>query len=208
MRTSVSGQNVVRLDPSRGSLRPAVADIVIAMIVLVVVETMMFVGMVSAFLLTRAAAGGAWPPDGQPWFPWGETILNTAALLASGALVFRAGRAWRNPEARVGPLLLAAIALGAFFLFFQGVVWVGLIRGGLELTSSHHGWFFCLIVGMHAATAIGALAFLSFAWLRLRPFRDDVHPHGSLSSGTFSAARILWYFAVGTWPVLCLFLYL
>ena len=204
----MSGQNVVRLHPDRGVRRPFAADGVIAMLVLVIVETMMFVGMVSAFLLTRSAAGDAWPPDGQPWFPRGETTLNTAALLASGVLVFRAARAWRNPEARVGPLLIAAIALGAFFLFFQGVVWVGLIRDGLELTSSHHGNFFCLIVGMHAATTLGALIFLSLAWLRLKPFRDDVHPHGSLSSSTFSAARILWYFAVGTWPVLYLCLYL
>jgi hypothetical protein len=46
------------------------------------------------------------------------------------------------------------------------------------------------------------------AWLRLKPLRDDEEPRGSLSSGAFSAARILWYFVVGVWPVLYLCLYL
>ncbi len=203
----MSGPNVVRLHPKRVAREPEMAGTVVATCVLVVVEAMMFVGLVSAFLLTRAAAGAGWPPEGQPWFPWPETVLNSAALLASGALVFRASRAWRNPEARIGPQLLAAIALGAFYLFFQGVVWVGVIRRGLDLTPSHHGKFFCLIMGMHAATVLGGLIFLGFAWLRLQPLRDDVHPHGSLRSSTFMAARILWYFAVASWPAFYVSLY-
>lgn len=187
---------------------PVVAVPVIAVAVIVIAVALMLAGMVITFLLTRATAGDPWPPAGQPWFPAGETILNSAALLASGALVFRASLAWQNPESRIGPQLLAAISLGAFFLFFQGVVWLGAIQQGLDPTPSHHGKFFCLIMGMHAATVLGGLIFLGFAWLRLQPLRDDVPPHGSLQASTFKAARILWYFAVGSWPVLCLLLYL
>ncbi len=204
----MSGQNVILLDPDRRVRRPIVADGAVAMLVLVSVEAMMFAGLVSAFMLTRAAAGGAWPPAGQPWFPLEETAINTAALLVSGALVFLAARAWEKREARIGPLLLAAITLGAFFVFFQGVLWVALIRQGLTLTSSQHGNFFCLIVGMHGAHVLGALIFMGIVWLRLKPLRDDEEPRGSLSSSVFSAARTLWYFVVGVWPVLYLCLYL
>ncbi len=204
----MSGQNVIPLDPNRRARSAVVEDGAIAMLLFVIVEAMMFAGMVSAFMLTRAAAGGAWPPAGQPWFPLAETAINTAALLVSGALVFLAARAWEKREARTGPLLTAAIALGAFFVFFQGIAWVALIRQGLTLTSSHHGIFFCLTVGMHTANALGALIFMGFAWLRLKPLRDDEESRGSLGSSTFSAARILWYFVVGVWPVLYLCLYL
>ena len=205
----MSGQNVISLRPHRRARTIAIDLGMVAMLIIVAFEAMLFVGMVGAFMLTRSADGAVWPPPGQPWFPLGETAVNTAALFASGALVYRAARTWENPEARIGPLLLSAIALGGFFLFFQGVVWMNLLGQGLSLTSSHHGQFFCIIVGMHAAHIVGALAFLGFVWLRLKPFRDDDLPaRGALSSSAFSAARISWYFAVAIWPPLYLCLYL
>jgi heme/copper-type cytochrome/quinol oxidase subunit 3 len=61
---------------------------------------------------------------------------------------------------------------------------------------------------MHGAHVLGGLALLGVVWLRLEPVRYGGQPPGSLSSSTFSAVRILWYFGVGLWPVLCLSLYL
>jgi cytochrome c oxidase subunit 3 len=196
----MSGQNVVRLHPKQRARRAVDDDGAIAVLVFVIVEAMMFTGLVSAFMLTRAAADGTWPPTGLPRLPLAETAVNTAALLVSGGLVFLAARAWQKREARIGPLLLAATALGAFFVFFQGMEWVALIRQGLTLTSSQPVNFFSLIVGMIGAHALGALIFMGVAWLRLK--------RGSLSSSTFAATRILWYFVVGVWPVLYLCLYL
>lgn len=205
----MSGPNVISLQPHRRARRIAIDLGMVAMLVVVVCEAMLFVGLVCAFLLTRAVDGSAWPPPGQPWFPVGETALNTAALLAAGGLVYRAARSWENREARIAPLLLAAIVLGSFFLFFQGVVWWKLLADGLRVTSTNHGKFFCLIVGMHAGHTLAALAFLSVVWLRLKPFRDEeAPPRGPLRSSAFSAARIPLYFAVGVWPLLYLCLYL
>ncbi len=205
----MSGQNVISLGPHRRARRMAVDLGLVAMLMVVISEAMVFVGMIGAFMLTRASEAAIWPPPGQPWFPLGETILNSAALLASGGLVHRAARNWDNPDARIGPTLLAAMALGGFFLFFQGVVWAKLVAAGLDLTSSHHGKFFCIIVGMHAMHVAGALMFLGVVWLRLKPLRDDgLPPRGALSSSAFSAARVAWYFAVGIWPPLYLCLYL
>jgi heme/copper-type cytochrome/quinol oxidase subunit 3 len=196
----MNGQNVIPLHPSQRTRSAVVEDGTIGMLAFVIVEAMMFAGLVSAFMVTRAGAGGAWPPAGQPRLPLEATAVNTAALLLSGVLVFAAARTWERREARTGPLLLASIALGAVFVFFQGMEWVALIRQGLTLTSSQHGSFFYLIVGMHGAHAVAALVFMGIAWLRLR--------RGALSNSAFSAARILWYFVVGVWPVLYLSLYL
>jgi heme/copper-type cytochrome/quinol oxidase subunit 3 len=203
----MSGQNVIPLHPDRPVQSAGMEDGAIAMLVFVIFEAMMFAGMVLAFMLTRAAAGAAWPPAGQPWFPLAETAINTAALLTSGALVFLAARAWEKREAQASRLLLAAIALGACFVVFQGIAWVSLILQGLTVTSSQHGKFFCLIVGAHGIHALAALILLGVAWRRLRPVRDHERTWGTLGSGAFPVARILWYFVVGSWPVLYLCLY-
>ena len=195
----MSGENLIPFHPSRRARRAVVEDGAIAMLVFVIVEAMLFAGMLSAFMLTRAAASGVWPPAGLP-LSLVETAVNTAALLVSGALVFQAAQLWEKRDAGIGALLLAAIGLGAFFLIFQGIESMALIREGLSLTAGQHGKFFGLIVGIYGAHALGALIFLGVARLRLK--------RGSLSSSAFSAARILWYFVVGVWPVLYLCLYL
>ncbi|MBW2271242.1 MAG: heme-copper oxidase subunit III [Deltaproteobacteria bacterium] len=203
----MSGRNIIALDPSRRARKAFPEKGIVAMLIFLIFDAMLFTGMVGIFMLTRTAAGGEWPPAGQPWFPPGETAINTAALLLSGALVFRSARMWEKREARIGPLLFTAILLGAFFVFFQGVVWVGLIGQGLSLTSSQHGHFFYLVAGMHGAHVVGGLIFLGIVWRRLKPVHDDDGPRGSLTSGTFKTARIFWYFVVGVWPVLYFSLY-
>ena len=194
----MSGPNVIPFPPGRRARSLVSEDGAIAMLLFVIVEAMMFAGIVSAFMLTRAAAGSVWPPAGQA-LPLLETAVNTAVLLASGALVFQAAHTWEQREDAIGHLLLAAIGLAAFFLLFQGIEWVGLSLQGLAASSGQHGKFFGLIVGLYGAHALGALIFMGVAWRKLK--------RGSLSSGTFSAARILWYFVVGLWPVLYLCLY-
>lgn len=203
----MSGRNVVSIQQHRRARRLAIDRGMVAMMVIVAAEATMFIGMVTAFLVTRVVDGTAWPPPDQPWFPLGKTAINTTALLVSGALVLRAARNWDNREARLGPLLMAAIILGAFFLFFQGLVWSNLIRDGLILSSSLPGVFFCIIIGMHGLHTLATLALLSVIWLRLEPFREDVPTRAALSASAFSAASIAWYFAVGIWPVLwgCLY---
>jgi heme/copper-type cytochrome/quinol oxidase subunit 3 len=170
-----------------------------AMLIFVFTEVMLFAGLISAFTIVRASAF-AWPPPGQPRLPVEATAVNTAALLASGLLLFLARRIVHREPARAGWLLLLSMLLGGFFVAFQGAEWVALIGQGLTVTSSLQGSFFYLIVGLHALHAFAALGLLAYAWLRLR--------QGWLAPGVFSAAGIFWYFVVGVWPVLYLRVYL
>jgi heme/copper-type cytochrome/quinol oxidase subunit 3 len=169
------------------------------MLIFIVTELMMFAGFISAHTITRAAYR-TWPPIGQPRLPASETLLNTAALLLSGVLLFLAQRAYAKQPARAGRFMLASLLLGVFFVVFQGVEWAQLLGEGLTMTSSNHGAFFYLIVGMHALhalAAITALAIMYFKFLR-----------GSLQRSTFLATQIFWYFVVGVWPVLYFRVYL
>lgn len=179
---------------------PLVASAVMAMLIFVVMEVMFFAGLISAFAIIKAGAM-VWPPPDQPRLPVERTALNTSALLASGAALLLARRAFRRrSRASVEGLLLAAIALGAGFVLFQGVEWVALIRQGLTLTSSSLGSFFYLIVGLHALHAVIALGLLVYTWVRLR--------RGWLASSQLATAEIFWYFVVFVWPVLYLTVYL
>jgi len=185
-----------RVVPRRHPVGPSS---VVGMLIFVVTELMMFSGFISAFTITRAAYN-TWPPIGQPRLPAGETLLNTMALLASGFALFLAHRSFSKRPERTGRYLLAALLLGAFFVVFQGAEWVALVREGLTLTSSNHGAFFYLIVGMHGAHAVAALLALASVYHKF--------VRGRLQRSTFLATEVFWYFVVGVWPLLYLRVYL
>ncbi len=172
---------------------------ILGMLIFVIAEMMMFAGLMSAFSIVKAGALG-WPPPGQPRLPVEATAFNTAVLLASAVFLFVANRTYaRNRNLAKRPLF-TAMGLGAFFVSFQGYEWVSLIRQGLTLTSSNHGSFFYLIVGMHGLHAIAGLSVLGWAALALS--------RGRLAPSSFAATQVFWYFVVGLWPVLCFMVYL
>lgn len=178
---------------------PVLPNAVLGMIVFLFTEVMLFAGLISAHTIARASSVVGWPPPGQPRLPFEETALNTAALLLSGVVVYLAQRRFRRDRATAFAPLVLGVALGAFFVGFQGVEWVGLIREGLTLTSSTHGAFFYLIVGAHALHAVAALVALGWIALRMR--------RGVLPASSFAAAALFWYFVVGVWPVIYLRVY-
>ncbi|MBI4815991.1 MAG: cytochrome c oxidase subunit 3 [Deltaproteobacteria bacterium] len=174
---------------------------VLGMLILVVAESMMFAGMVSAFTIVRGQIpGGIWPPAGQPRLPFESTMLNTAALVASGVSFWISRELFtKNPE-RSKKLFLLTIVLGSLFLGLQGVEWVRLIAQGLTAKSSVHGGFFYLIVGAHGLHVLAAVIVLLWAFWKLRANR--------LGEATFSGVRVLWSFVVALWPFLYLRVYL
>lgn len=171
---------------------PLVPSAVLGMLIFVIAEAMFFAGLISAFIIVRSSASMGWPPPGQPRLPVEQTAINTAALLLSGALLFKAWRTWRGNPAAASNVLGWAIVLGAAFVGLQGVEWVALLREGLTLTSSSHGSFFYLIVGTHAAHALAALSAMGWVYLRLR--------NGKIEEGAFLATVVFWFFVVGLWP--------
>ena len=173
---------------------------VLGTVVFVITELMFFAGLISAHSIVKLGTVGGWPPDGQPRLPLGETLINTTALLMSGAMLFVAMRVAKKHHARATGLVTLSIALGAFFILLQGREWLALISEGLTLTSSAHGSFFYLIVGAHALHAVAGLATLVYLLSQMRK--------QATTPGTIGAAQIYWYFVVLLWPVLYLKVYL
>jgi cytochrome c oxidase subunit 3 len=173
---------------------PVLPNGVLGMLLFVATEVMFFSGLISAFVIGKSNAIGGWPPPGQPRLPVEETALNTAALLASGVALYFANRAFKNGSPNTKRLLLLSIALGGFFVLFQGAEWVALIGEGLTLTSGQLGGFFYLLVGTHALHV--AVGFLILLYTYRRLSNDE------LDRFTFWPAQVFWYFVVGVWPIL------
>ena len=172
---------------------------VLGVVILVATEIMFFAGLVSAFLIGRAGAR-VWPPPDQPRLPVEATALNTAVLLASGILLYLAGRRSARWSRGLHALLPWAAALGGLFVALQGVEWVRLVRFGLTVTSSTYGGFFYVVVGAHAVHVLAGL--LALGWVAHLLHR------GRLGDEAFRAVRIFWYFVVGLWPFLYVLVYL
>jgi cytochrome c oxidase subunit III len=174
--------------------RQVAANGVIGMLIFVFAEVMFFGGLISAHTIVKSSAIAGWPPPGQPRLPVGETLINTVALVASGLVLYLAHRRFLRSAAAARAPMLVAILLGGFFVAFQGVEWLGLLREGLTFTGGPHGGFFYLIIGTHALHAIAALLVLSWAFARLL--------RGNLVQSELVTVQILWYFVVGLWPIL------
>ncbi|MGI9627655.1 MAG: cytochrome c oxidase subunit 3 [Longimicrobiales bacterium] len=174
---------------------------VAGMVLFVFTEVMVFTGFISAHVIVKSRApGSVWPPPGQPRLPFESTAFNTTALLLSGVILLAAHLAYQKGAKIIEGRLALATILGGLFVALQGREWAALIGEGLTLTSSPYGAFFYVIVGAHALHAIGALAALVWAWLRLRD--------GSLTKERLSTVALFWYFVVLVWPVLYLQVYL
>lgn len=186
--------------PAAARRREVVPSSVLGMLVFVGAEIMFFMGLISAFTISRAAVRpGAWSLPATP-LPAASTAFNTAALFASGLLVFVAWRQFAGDRMRASDrTLLVAWALGALFVVLQGREWMQLLAAGFTMQASRLGAFFYLIVGAHALHAAGALIGLGLAWWRLH--------QGAPSRTLFLGAATFWYFVVGIWPIIYLRVY-
>ena len=183
--------------------RPVLDNARLATMFLIAAETMLFAGLMSAFVVLRIGAA-AWPPPLQPRLPIEITGINTLVLLASSVYMALAVRSFR--EGRV-PLaasrLVRAAALGALFLAVQGYEWVRLIGFGLTASSGAYGGTFYTLIGAHGLHVVGALAWLGVAVRRVRAGR--IAPE---SPASLRACAMYWHFVVGLWPILYVAVYL
>jgi cytochrome c oxidase subunit 3 len=181
-----------------------IANGILAMAFFLGTETMLFAGMISAFLVLRAGAA-SWPPPGQPRLPVGVTALNTMLLLLSGYTVQRAAGASRDRSgtAEVIRWLAATTALGTTFLLVQGVEWVRLIRHGMRVSSGPYGATFYTLVGCHGVHVLAAVVTLVVLLASMRGAEDAERQQRHVE-----VCRMYWLFVVAVWPVLYVLVYL
>jgi cytochrome c oxidase subunit III len=182
---------------------PAVSNARLAMLGLIVAETMLFAGFIGMYLVFRLAAP-EWPPPNQPRLPLAITALNSVILFGSAIPMAWALRAVRRDDtADVTRNIRLTAILGTVFLLVQGLEWVRLVRHGLTMGSSVYGGTFYVVIGCHALHVLTAVGWLvAVAVLAAR--------------GAFTARRhdglemcaMYWFFVSGLWAILFPLVYL
>jgi cytochrome c oxidase subunit 3 len=175
----------------------------LAVLMLLAAETMLFVGLLGAYVVFRVASA-SWPPPGLPRLPLAVTWLNTVVLLASAWTMWRALAAVRADDQRVlrrGLTLTAA--LGSAFLAVQGSEWVRLVAHGLTLSAGTYGATFYTLIGLHGAHVLAAVVWLLAVLVAARAHRFTARRHVAVELCT-----IYWTYVVGLWVVLFVVVYL
>jgi heme/copper-type cytochrome/quinol oxidase subunit 3 len=126
-------------------------------------ETLFFVSLVAAFIYYhyvpgyRASAHQALNPL--------RTGLYSIALFASSFTIWRAeANARAGNNSRLHGWLLGTIALGATFMAFQVLEFVGLCHRGIDITSSMFGSTFFTLVGFHGLHVLAGLLMLALLY--------------------------------------------
>jgi cytochrome c oxidase subunit 3 len=189
--------------PTVAPAAPPVSNQRLAMAILIVGETMLFAGLIGAYLVFRLS-GRDWPPADQPRLPLLLTALNTIVLLGSLVPVTQAMRAIRRDQVAVAVRALALTTLlGTVFLAVQGVEWLRLVNHGLTLGSSMYGATFYALIGCHGFHVLAAVTWLAITTLLALRGRFDARRHGPLEM-----CGVYWYFVCALWAVLFPLVYL
>src|ERR1700687_407643 len=180
--------------PPSAAWQPPISNAQLGLLLFIAFETMIFVGLVTAYYVLRSAQL-AWPPPDMPRLPIGVTEIITVMLTFSAVTMRRTVRA--GSAAGLRSALVATAVLGVGFLGVQGSEWVRLIRQGLTLSSGSYGSIFYTLIGLHALHVVGAVVWLLavLAITQRRGFLPQRHAGVQLCA-------MYWYFVCALWLVI------
>jgi cytochrome c oxidase subunit 3 len=166
--------------------------------------------LTNQFLWSGYSAG--WPANGPAAIgghfetipAWGLPLVNTLLLLSSGVTITLAHHALRaGRRTALLTWLGLTIALGALFLYFQGVEYHhAYTELNLTLGSGIYGSTFFMLTGFHGMHVTLGAIMLAVIWLRCLKghFSKDHH-------FAFEAVAWYWHFVDVVWLGLFLFVY-
>ncbi len=172
-------------------------------------ETLLFSGLISAYLVVRQAGGfWHWPPnfgDGieLPAMPKLLTGINTVILVSSSFVYHFAEVQVKRGKSGAVFILLAAL-LGATFVGIQCVEWTHLYREGLWFNKGGvYGSSFFTLTGFHGAhVCIGVLLILWCFFLQVTRRTFTPQRHVALEN-----VGLYWHFVDIVWVFLYIILY-
>jgi cytochrome c oxidase subunit III len=183
--------------------RPFISSGMIAILMVIASETMLFSGLIGSFLIYRLSAP-FWPPPAMPRLPIAVTWVNTFVLLTSAGTMTLALRAVHQSRQRLTRrYLLATLALGVTFLAVQGSEWVRLVAHGLKLSSGMYGGTFYLLIGCHGAHVTAGVIWLACVVCFAMSGR-----YNARNSHAIEMCAVYWYFVCAVWPLLFGLVYL
>jgi cytochrome c oxidase subunit III len=183
--------------------RPFISNGMLAVLMVIATEMMLFSGFIGSFLIFRLSAP-FWPPPALPHLPIDVTWVNTGVLMSSAVTMFLAVRAvHRNRQRLLRQWLVITGILGVTFLAIQGSEWVRLVAHGLRLSSGMYGGTFYTLIGLHGLhVSAGVLWLCGVVALAIRG------RYNARNASGVELCAAYWYFVCAVWPVLFVLVYL
>ena len=179
-----------------------ISNAVLGMGILLCSLTMLFAGLMSAYVVLRATAGSNWPPPGVPPIPSGLWASTLILLTSSVTLGWGQRAARRDDQATMKLGLVATTLLGIAFLALQTYLWRDVFLAGLTQRSQYGSLFFTL-TGTHAAHVVGGVVILWCVSWRSLAGRYNATRHDGITT-----AAMYWHFLGVIWVGLFTVLYL
>lgn len=159
-------------------------------------EVMLFGALFSAYALLRVSAP-VWP-SGREWLDVKMGVLNTAVLLLSTALVWRASRT----QPADGRRLLISTLLAVLFLVFKGLEYHDEFARGLAPAASTFFAMYFTLTGLHALHVVGGV--LANVWVIAGTGRVGA----AMTLGRTRGVALYWMFVDVVWLVIFALFYL
>jgi|SRR5919199_109625 cytochrome c oxidase subunit 3 len=169
--------------------------------VFLVAESMIFLGLFTAFLIYRFTLP-AWPPEGTPELELVLPGINTIILISSSFVMHKGQAAIKkNNEAGLRIWFAATALMGIIFLAGQAYEYGHL---GFGLTANVFTSSFYVLTGFHGLhVTVGILLILSVLWRSRKPGHYSSKEHFGVE-----AAELYWHFVDVVWIVLFTLVYL
>ncbi|MEO0533824.1 MAG: heme-copper oxidase subunit III [Cyanobacteria bacterium P01_A01_bin.123] len=174
---------------------------IFGLILFLAAESMIFLGLFSAYLAFRVMAPD-WPPEGTPELEVLLPGINTIILISSSFVIHQADTAIKKNDVGGMQKWFAITALmGAIFLAGQVYEYSNLEFG---LTTNQFASTFYALTGFHGLHVfVGILLMLAVLWRS----RQTAH-YSSKNHFGIEAAELYWHFVDVVWIVLFLLLYI
>ena len=169
--------------------------------VFLVAESMIFLGLFTAFMIYRAILP-AWPPEGMERLELLLPGINTLILISSSFVMHRGDTAIKkNDVAGLRFWYIITAVLGALFLAGQAYEYAHL---GFGLTTNVFASAFYVLTGFHGLhVTVGLLLILAVLWRAQKPGHYSDKEHFGVE-----AAELYWHFVDVVWIVLFTLVYL
>jgi cytochrome c oxidase subunit 3 len=170
-------------------------------IVFLISESMLFLGLFTAYFAFRAVAP-AWPPVGTPDLELLLPGVNTVILLSSSFVIHQADVAIKQNDLKGLRLwFLITMAMGATFLAGQLYEYNHL---EFTLQTNLFASTFYVLTGFHGLHVLVGLILMGIVLLRSR----KANHYSATTHFGVEAAEVYWHFVDGVWVILFLILYI
>ncbi len=174
---------------------------IFGVIVFLIAESMIFLGLFTAYLTFRAVYP-SWPPEGTPERELLLPGINTILLISSSLVIHNADTAIKKNDAKGMRLWFGITALmGAVFLVGQLYEYFHLEFG---LKTNLYASTFYVLTGFHGLHVLfGLVLILGVLWRSRRQGHYSSEHHFGIE-----AAELYWHFVDVIWVILFILLYL